>query len=343
MNSRDRIIAALERKEPDRLPTFEWKISQPIIDAFVRGGDEMDFVEAAEHDAVCCAPSYEKLEIIDDETYIDEFHIKRHLTGGDKYPVSIGYPITDVHSFKSYRPPPLDSSKRFEKIERTIERFGNGRAIVVNLHDVFSFPRDLMGLHNFLMSFITNPDLVRKIVGFSVDYNLELAKLVKQRQVEIIGIGDDLADNKGPFVSPRMFREFLYPEFKRVVRGYKELGFYVIKHSDGNLNPIMDMLVDTGIDCIDPIDPLGRMDIGDIHDRYGDRVARKGNIDCVHTLVDGTEEQVLNEVRDCIRKGSPGGGHIISSSNSLHAGINPDLYKVMLRTVSDYGTYPIAL
>jgi uroporphyrinogen decarboxylase len=343
MNSRERILTALQRKEPDRLPTFEWKISQPIIEAFAPGGDELDFIEEAEHDAVCSSPSYEKLQIIDEETYIDEFHITRHLTGVDRYPVSVGYPITDLRSFKRYRPPPLDSPKRFEKIEMTIERFGSERAIVVNLHDIFSFPRDLMGLDNFLMSFITNPDLVRMIVGFSVDYNLELAKLVKQRQVEIIGIGDDLADNKGPFVSPRMFREFLYPEFKRVVQGYKELGFYVIKHSDGNLNPILDMIVDAGIDCIDPIDPLGNMDIGEIHDRYGDRVARKGNINCVHTLVDGTPEGVHDEVKECIRKGSRGGGHIISSSNSLHAGINPELYKVMLHTVREYGTYPITL
>ena len=200
MTSRERIIAVLERREPDRVPTFEWKVSQPIIDAFVPGGDVFDFIEAADHDAVCCSPSYKKIEVIDEDTFVDEFHIRRHLTGLDKYPVSVGYPITDLESFKRYEPPPLDAPDRFEKIEYVAERFGKERAVVVNLHDIFSFPRDMMGLDNFLISFITEPELVRELVGFSVDYNLELGRLVKKRGIEIIGIGDDLADNKAPFV-----------------------------------------------------------------------------------------------------------------------------------------------
>jgi uroporphyrinogen decarboxylase len=287
----------LERREPDRVPTFEWKVSQPLIDAFAPGGDVFDFIEAAGHDAVCCAPSYEKLEIIDEDTFVDEFHITRHLTGADRYPVSVGHPITDLASFKRYEPPSLDAEGRFTRIEDTVRRYGEELAVVVNLHDIFSYPRDLLGLDNFLVAFITEPQLVREIVGFSVEYNLELAKLVKKRGVEIIGIGDDLADNN--------------------------------------------LLVESGIDCLDPIDPLGSMDIGIIRERYGDRIARKGNIDCVHGLVDETPEELVAEVLDCIRRGSPGGGHIISSSNSLHAGIDPALYRVMLDTVREHGNYPL--
>jgi uroporphyrinogen decarboxylase len=343
MNSRERIIAALERREPDRLPTFEWKVAQPIIDAFVPGGSEWDFAEETGHDAVCCSPSYEKFEVIDEDTFVDEFHITRHLTGGDKYPVAIKHPIKGLESFRAYEPPPVDSPIRWKKIEAAVKRFGREKAVVVNLHDIFSFPRDLLGLDNFLISFITEPELVKNIVGFSVDYNIELAKYVKARGVEIIGIGDDLADNKGPFVSPKMFKEFLSREFKRVVQGYKKLGFYVIKHSDGNLNPVLDMIVDAGIDCIDPIDPLGNMDMRHIREAYGGRVARKGNVDCVKLLVEGTKKQVEEAVKQCIRDGSPGGGHIISSSNSLHSGIDPELYRVMLDTVARYGEYPLAL
>jgi uroporphyrinogen decarboxylase len=337
-------VTALEGGEPDRLPTFEWKISEPVIKAFTNGGGEFDFIEAAGHDAVCCSPSYEKLRIIDDDTFVDEFHITRHMTGLDRYPVAVGHPITDLESFRKYEPPPLSSPLRCKRIKEVIRRFAEtGTAVIVNLHDVFSFPRDLMGLDKFLMSFITETELVREIVGFSVDYNLALAGLVKKLGIDIIGIGDDLADNRGPFVSPDMFRQFLFPELCRVVKGYKDLGFYVIKHSDGNLNPVLDMIMNSGIDCLDPIDPLGGMDIGYIREKYGGRVARKGNIDCVHTLVKGTPEEVIAEVRSCIARGSPGGGHIISSSNSLHAGVDPALYGVMLETVRQCGRYPVEL
>jgi len=341
MNSKQRILAALQRRTPDRLPTFEWRVSQHLIDAFAPGGDLFDFVEAAGHDAVCCSPRYEKIEVLDDDTFVDEFHIQRQLSPLDRYPVSTGHPITDLESFNRYEPPPLDSPIRFQNIDAAIERFGNDKAIIVNLHDIYSFPRDLIGFEQLLYAFYEQPELVRAVVSFSADYNLDLARLVKQRGIEILGIGDDFADSRGPFVSPQMFREMLYPEFKRVVEGYKKLGFYVIKHSDGNLHPILDMLLDSGIDCLDPIDPLGGMDIGHIREAYGHRVARKGNIDCVKTLVRGTPDEVRQEVQQCIRKGAPGGGHIISSSNSLHASIAPELYRAMLEAISQYGNYPI--
>ena len=340
MNSRERIIAALERRVPDRLPTFEWKVSRHLIDFFAPGGDLSDFVEAAQHDAVCCSLHYEKLEVIDDRTFVDEFGVTRHLSFENNYPVSVGHPLTDIDSFRRYEPPPLDSPTRFRDIDAAVERFGKEKAIVVNLHDVYSFPRDLIGFEQLHYAFYTQPDLVKAVIGFSVDYNLELARLVKQRGIEIIGIGDDFANNTGPFISPHLFREVVYPEFKRVVQGYKEMDFYVIKHSDGNLYPIMDMLVNSGIDCLDPIDPLGGMDIGHVRMEYGDRIARKGNVDCVRTLVKGTPDEVRSAVIECIEKGSPGGGHIISSSNSLHADIDPDLYRIMLKTIEEYGVYP---
>ena len=62
-------------------------------------------------------------------------------------------------------------------------------------------------------------------------------------------------------MSPRHFRKLFYPGLCRVMGGFKELGLLVIKHTDGNLWPIIDMIVDSGIDCLDPIDPKGGMSI----------------------------------------------------------------------------------
>jgi len=325
------------------VPNFEWKVAPNLIEAFVPGGDYFDFVEKTEHDVVCTAPVYKKIKCIDEDTFIDEFGITRHLTGPDKYSVAIVHPIKSLSDMKSYEPPPLESNLRFKKIDAAVKRFKGNKAILVNLHDVLSFPRDLRGLEALLRDFILCPELVREMVGFSVDYNIELARLAKKHGAEIIGIGDDFADNKGPFVSPEMFRQFLYPEMKRVVKAYKNLGFYVIKHSDGNLMPIIDMIIETGVDCLDPIDPLAGMDIGFIKQKYGDRIAIKGNINCVTTLQNGTPQEVKKEVKECIKKVAPGGGYIISSSNSLHAGVKPELYQVMLDSIQKYGVYPIKL
>ena len=118
-------------------------------------------------------------------------------------------------------------------------------------------------------------------------------------------------------------------------------GAYVIKHSDGNLWPILDMIVETGIDGINPIEPAAGMDIGEVKARYGDRVAVIGNIDCGALLSWGTQDEVREAVRRCIAVAAPGGGHILSSSDSIHSSVKPENYLTMVEAGKEYGVYPL--
>jgi len=137
--------------------------------------------------------------------------------------------------------------------------YGDTHAVIVHLNDVFSLPRYLMGMENLLMAIVADPDLVQALINLSVDLNLKMAREVAARGAQFVYTGDDVASNAGPLMSPRHFRNLFYPGLCRVMVGYKELGLYVIKHSDGNLWPIIDMIVDSGIDCLDPIDPQAGM------------------------------------------------------------------------------------
>ena len=113
----------------------------------------------------------------------------------------------------------------------------------------------------------------------------------------------------------------------------------MIKHTDGNLWPIMDMIVDSGIDCLDPIDPKGGMSIPEVKAKYGDRIALKGNVDCADLLTFGSVEETVEATKQTLREGMPGGGFIISSSNSIHSGVKPENYAAMMRTVREFGGY----
>ena len=145
-------------------------------------------------------------------------------------------------------------------------------------------------------------------------------------------------------MSPRHFRKLFYPGLCRVMGGFKELGLTVIKHTDGNLWPIMDMIVDSGIDCLDPIDPKGGMSIPEVKAKYGDRIALKGNVDCADLLTFGSVEETVEATKQTLREGMPGGGFIISSSNSIHSGVKPENYAAMMRTVREFGgIYPEVL
>jgi uroporphyrinogen decarboxylase len=177
----------------------------------------------------------------------------------------------------------------------------------------------------------------------SVDYNLEMARRIAKMNVDFVHTGDDIAYNKGPFMSPKVFEELFYPGFKRVMGGFKDLGFMVIKHTDGNLWPIIDLLVDAGINCLDPIDPLAGMDLGEVKAKYGRRIALKGNVDCTHLMSFGEPEEVVEATKKALRQGMPGGGYILSSSNSIHASVKPENYKAMMDTLKEYGHYPVSL
>lgn len=108
--------------------------------------------------------------------------------------------------------------------------------------------------------------------------------------------------------------------------------------------PLLDSIVDAGsdgIDPIDPIDPMGGMELQVVKTRYGDRVAIKGNVDQTELLMYGPPEAAVESVTSCIRDAGEGGGYVCSSSNSIHSGVDTELYRVMIEAIHHYGRYPL--
>ena len=116
-------------------------------------------------------------------------------------------------------------------------------------------------------------------------------------------------------------------------------GGKIIKHSDGKLTPIVPNLLNAGFDGIHPIQPQC-MDIEDIKQEFGQKTCLLGNIDCSFLLVFGSEDEVRQNVKETIAKAGPGGGYIISSSNSIHPGCKPENYIAMVKAARDFGKYP---
>lgn len=90
----------------------------------------------------------------------------------------------------------------------------------------------------------------------------------------------DYCFNNAPFLSPAMFDEFVTPYLKQLTAGYREMGFYVIKHTDGNIMPILDSLVSTNPHALHSLDPQGGVDIAEVKRRVGGRVCLIGNVSC---------------------------------------------------------------
>jgi uroporphyrinogen decarboxylase len=81
------------------------------------------------------------------------------------------------------------------------------------------------------------------------------------------------------------------------------------------------------------------MDLGEVKAKYGERVALKGNVDCAQLMTFGTPEEVLEATRETLRKGMPGGGFILSSSNSIHSAVKPENYAALIQAWREYGKY----
>lgn len=338
MNGRERILAALNRQEPDRVPTCEWVLNPKVMEQICNTASDMEFVQKMDLDGIAVGLD-SKNTVIDDRHFIDEWGITR--VSYDEYPNPVGFPIQELSDLDTYEMPDPDAPYRFNKIKKALDLFGQEKCVIARVRDVFSQPRDLMGFENFLAGFYEEPKLVQRLMEMSVEYSGRICESLAGLGIEVIVVGDDIANDQALLMNPDMYREQVLPHFEALVKKAKSLGLKVIKHSDGDLNSVVEDLVNTGIDCLDPIDARGNMDLAALKARYGDRIAFKGNVDCVETLVNKTEDQVRREVACCLLQGSVGGGHIISSSNSIHSGINPQNYKVFLDALKELGTYPL--
>ena len=148
----------------------------------------------------------------------------------------------------------------------------------------------------------------------------------------------DYCYNNNPFLSPPMFDEFITPYLTRLIAGYREMGFYVIKHTDGNIMPILDSLVSARPHALHSIDPQGGVDIAEVKRRVGDKVCLIGNVSC-GLLQTGTDEQVIESVRYALKHGMPGGGYIFGTSNCVYTGMPLKRYELMLDVWRREGNY----
>ena len=154
-------------------------------------------------------------------------------------------------------------------------------------------------------------------------------KLAGRGLIDGFTMCSDYCFNTGPFLSGAQFSEFVTPYLAETIKGYREMGFYVIKHTDGNIMPILDQLVQAGPHALHSLDPQGGVDIAEVKKRVGDRVCLIGNVNC--GLMDtGTDEQVIESARYSLRHGMPGGGYIFSTSNCVYTGMKLSRYELVL-------------
>lgn len=340
MNGYERMMAAIRLREPDRVPIMEWSIHPNVIQGICPGGTIYDLVEALDLDGIGVGGRHvPKHWETQDKVYVNPWGIKYGRTAEAYAPIE--GPIKTEEDLARYRPPDPRDPSMVEDVVEAAKRYKGKKFIAYLQRSDFMSACDVHGLTNMLTDFVLNPKLAHGVLKMINDYYCELARCAIKAGADGIVLADDWAFNTGPMMSPKHFQEFVLPYFRRAVKAVKEAGGVAIKHSDGNLWPILDMTVDAGIDVLNPIQPDSNMDIGEVKQKYGKRVCLCGNINCGYTLSEAPIEQVVSEVKEAIRKAGPGGGYIMMSSNSLHSSVRPANYKAMVEATQRYGRYPL--
>lgn len=146
---------------------------------------------------------------------------------------------------------------------------------------------------------------------------------------DFILIASDVGFNGGPFLSPDQFRIFVTPYVARLCQRIRDRGAIPMYHSDGMIMPIIDQLMDAGVAVLQSIDPMAGMDIRVVKELTRGRMSLMGNVRCDY-LQHGTPEQITESALYSLEHGSPGGGFIFSSSNTIFDGVPVENYRLML-------------
>ena len=348
MTGAERILTALAIKEPDSVPHTELLIEKNIINAILPNASYEDFVVFMGLDGLLVFDKISawKFEVVDPAN-----RVKRDQWGGlirfsdaAALGISVGTAFKSAQevNLKNYKVPDPDEEWRYAKLREIVKRFKGDKAVIAQVYDGFNIIQESLLSHfEFFPAMKQAPEIIDELTETVGNYNLRYIRNCIEVGADVVFISGDYAMTHGPMVSRQHTSRFLTPMLKRMVDACHALKTPVIKHSDGNISKIIDLMVDTGIDGLHPIDVIAGMDIAQVKRDYGKKICIMGNVNVGTTLPEGSTEDVRQEVKDCIRKAAIGGGYICSSSNIIHSGVKPDNYVAMVKAIREFGKYPL--
>ncbi len=336
MNSRQRVMTALDLKEPDRVP-FVDSIDN-VVKQKIMGADEIDEAELAYKigmDAICfteySAPVFCRSH--------DGGEMQSQAgTSGETEFLGEGLIRSEKDLAKMVLPNPQEESF-YEPARRFLERYHNKDLGIFAMLRPFGMFNVIYSMPMMAFAFAVrdNLKLIDTMMDIYVEWNIAVIEKLQGLGVDFFFACNDMAYKEGPLVSPQVFREVFLPKMKAVADAIKIPWAF---HSDGNLTVIMEDLLTLGMNAVNPFEPPV-MDLKEAKNKWGDRICLWGNIDLVQTLPYGSVEEVEAEVKQRIKEAGPGGGYICASANSLTGFCKIENIFAMTKAVQKYGTYPI--
>jgi hypothetical protein len=322
----ERVRAVLDGRLPDRPPLYDLLRNDAVIEHFagrrIPAADPRATVFAAYEPAIDATrpvvrlPERERTETLPNGR-------EQRIFRWTAWTAHVAYRDTDEYAARrraeiaSFDPAPSP-----ESVRAWVDRAATHRR---DLGDVFFFASspslglsglyDECGLEFFAYAMADHPGLIEELLECNA---LRAERFVEalpdDHGVEAVFLGDDIAFKSGPLLSPVWFGAEFLPRLARICAAWHRRGVKVLFHSDGNLMPVLDGLVEAGIDGLNPIEVLAGMDAGEIHRRHP-HLFLAGAIDVSQLLPFGSPEAVRDTVRRTIE--ASGGRLLVGSSTEL--------------------------
>lgn len=301
MTPKERAVKALRLEQPEEVPTWEL-VFAPVKEAFGQEFmtcPEWDLLAAADREKAASHNALLYLKIAEryGHSIIMTVHEKTH-----------GHGVMTARKIKSL------AGEKYLVVRHGDATFGIpcGESMEQFFYDLFDRKEEMLA-HAYAR----------------VEAALEANKVFIDAGVDGFALCSDYCYNSGPFLSPPMFREFIAGPLEKLVSGYRRTGCWVIKHTDGNIMPVIDQIVECGPHALHSLDPMAGVDIAEVKKLYGKKVCLMGNVDC-SKLQTGTEEEVIRNCEYAMESGKPGGGYFFCTSNCVFPGLPLERYELMM-------------
>ena len=244
------------------------------------------------------------------------------------------------HSAIFIHPNPGDFANVQWLLETIREKTGDEYFIMMHGDVTHSMP-DGSNLMDFCVDMLEDPDKLNDQSKRWVEEHLEMARKLDASGHLLDGFAmcSDYCFNTNPFFRPDQFEEFIVPYLKQGIDEYRKMGYYSIKHTDGNIMPILQQIADCKPDAIHSLDPQGGVSIPEVRKIVGDDICLIGNVNC-GLLQTGTDEEMRADVMRSLREGmATGRGYVFSTSNCAYTGLPLERYEAMIDLWREYGNY----
>jgi uroporphyrinogen decarboxylase len=202
----------------------------------------------------------------------------------------------------------------------------------------------IAGTENVLMKMGEDPDRLAKFIERLGDFLVGIVEgqiAAAEGKLTGIYIWGDIAYGKGMFFSPDYWRQVYKPQLKRICDTAHAAGLKTIYHGCGNASVVFEDMIEVGVDAYNPLEVKAGLDVVDLKRKFKNRWAFNGNID-VRFLARGNREEIRREVLTKLNA-AKGGGYIIQSDHSIPSNVAPENYDYMVQLIREYGQYPLDL